>query len=150
MLANMTLLAGESLRPKVTDAAVVAARRFAQSAGWARWHTACEREFERLRASVKWQEGAQGREEQMATIGEKADYVRHQPQTRNHHCHWPGCDKQVPPAMWGCKAHWFRLPAHLRRLIWRTYQPGQEIDFSPSHEYIDAAQRVQEWIAAQR
>jgi len=31
----------------------------------------------------------------------KADYVRSQGQTRNHHCHWPGCDKQVPPAMWG-------------------------------------------------
>jgi len=38
----------------------------------------------------------------------KADYVRSQGQTRNHHCHWPGCDKQVPPAMWGCKGHWYR------------------------------------------
>lgn len=33
----------------------------------------------------------------------KADYARSQGQTREHHCHWPGCDKQVPPAMWGCK-----------------------------------------------
>lgn len=22
----------------------------------------------------------------------KADYVRSQGQTRDHHCHWPGCD----------------------------------------------------------
>lgn len=39
----------------------------------------------------------------------KADYVRAQGQTRPHHCHWPGCDKQVPPAMWSCKPHWFAL-----------------------------------------
>ncbi len=85
----------------------------------------------------------------MATIGEKADYVRHQPQTRKHHCHWPGCDKQVPPAMWGCKTHWFRLPQTLRNKIWRTYQPEQEIDMTPSAEYLIVAQEVQAWIASQ-
>lgn len=46
-------------------------------------------------------------------MSEKAYYVRSQPQTRKHHCHWPGCEKQVPPAMWGCKTHRFRLPARL-------------------------------------
>lgn len=77
----------------------------------------------------------------------KADYVRSQGQTRSHECHWPGCGKQVPPAMWGCKAHWFKLPASLRAHIWRTYQPGQEKgDADVTPEYIEAAEAVQRWI----
>lgn len=77
----------------------------------------------------------------------KADYVLAQPQSREHTCHWPGCNKQVPPAMWGCRQHWFRLPKHLRDRIWRTYVPGQEINLTPSRDYLDAAQEVQRWIA---
>jgi hypothetical protein len=42
----------------------------------------------------------------------KADYVLSQRQTRAHTCHWPGCGKQVKPALWGCMKHWFMLPAH--------------------------------------
>lgn len=77
----------------------------------------------------------------------KAEYVRSQGQTRDHHCHWPGCEKQVPPAMWGCKQHWFQLPLRLRNRIWATYEPGQEIDLTPSDEYLAVAQEVQDWIA---
>lgn len=76
----------------------------------------------------------------------KADYVRSQGQTRQHHCHWPGCDKQVPPAMWGCKPHWFRLPLNLRRKVWATFRPGQERDMSPSSAYVKVARQVQDWI----
>jgi hypothetical protein len=76
----------------------------------------------------------------------KADYVRSQPQTRKHHCHWPGCGNQVPPAMWGCKAHWFTLPAALRSRIWATYRPGQEVNGTPSAAYIAAAKDVQKWV----
>lgn len=79
----------------------------------------------------------------------KADYVRSQGQTRYHHCHWPGCDKQVPPAMWGCRAHWFRLPAGLRSRIWATYKPGQEVSMAPSKAYLDAADAAQAWIKEQ-
>lgn len=79
----------------------------------------------------------------------KQDYVRRQPQTRAHTCHWPGCERQVPPAMWGCKTHWFRLPMRLRMRIWATYQPGQEVTMEPSKEYLQAAGAVDEWIAAQ-
>jgi hypothetical protein len=78
----------------------------------------------------------------------KADYVRAQPQTRSHECHWPGCGKQVPPAMWGCKAHWYALPPVLRRKVWAAYRPGQEIDMRPSANYLHVAKQVQEWIAA--
>lgn len=76
----------------------------------------------------------------------KVRYVKSQAQTRKHHCHWPGCDKQVPPAMWGCKAHWFRLPKALRDRIWRAYAPGQEVDLTPSDEYLQVADDVQRWI----
>lgn len=65
-----------------------------------------------------------------------------------HTCHWPGCGRAVPPKLWGCKEHWFRLPSRLRARIWATYVPGQEITKTPSHEYIEAATDVQEWIRA--
>jgi len=85
----------------------------------------------------------------MTTIGRKADYVKHAPNPGGHTCHWPGCNKEVPPAMWGCKAHWFKLPAILRRKIWQTYRPGQEITKTPSREYLAAAREVQEWITSE-
>lgn len=65
-----------------------------------------------------------------------------------HTCHWPGCTKEVPPAMWGCRNHWFALPKELRDAIWRVYVPGQEITKTPSPEYIVTARLVQEWIKA--
>jgi len=77
----------------------------------------------------------------------KAEYVRRQGQTRNHTCHWTGCERQVPPAMWGCKEHWFKLPKPLRDAIWQAYVPGQEITGTPSTKYIATALLVREWIA---
>jgi hypothetical protein len=77
---------------------------------------------------------------------EKAEYVRSQRQSRNHTCHWPGCDRQVPPAMWGCKPHWFKLPKNLRDRIWATYEIGQEVSMTPSEAYLEAAHAVQVWI----
>ena len=71
-----------------------------------------------------------------------ADKVRHVTaagQTRDHECHWPGCGKQVPPAVWGCRPHWYALPKHLRDKIWRTYRIGQEKTLSPSKEYVAVA-----------
>lgn len=78
----------------------------------------------------------------------KAAYVLSQGQTRDHACHWPGCSKQVPPAMWGCKDHWFMLPADLRQRIWATYRPGQEVNGDPSDAYLNAADAVQQWITS--
>lgn len=63
-----------------------------------------------------------------------------------HNCHWPGCQRHVPPKLWGCREHWFKLPKDLRDEIWRTYRPGQEISKTPSREYIAAARAVREWI----
>lgn len=82
----------------------------------------------------------------VSTTGDKVGYVTRQRQTRNHTCHWTGCTKQVPPAMWGCKPHWMRLPRHLRARIWETYEIGQEVSMTPSDDYLDAALAVQVWI----
>ena len=82
----------------------------------------------------------------MTDISKKVEYVKSQPQTREHHCHWPGCNKQVPPAMWGCRTHWFMLPQYLRNKIWMTYEIGQEVNFTPSKEYIETATEVEMWI----
>lgn len=79
-------------------------------------------------------------------VTDKVIYVKNQRQTRDHECHWPGCRSQCPPAMWGCKTHWFRIPAHLRKRIWAAYEPGQEKTMSPSEDYLHVAQEVQEWI----
>jgi hypothetical protein len=79
---------------------------------------------------------------------DKVDYVlSHNKIIKNHYCHWPNCDKLVPPAMWGCKKHWFMLPKEIRDEIWRCFQPGQEISKTPSHEYIAIAERTEQWIA---
>lgn len=76
----------------------------------------------------------------------KREYTLTQKQTRPHKCHWPGCKKQVPSAMWGCREHWFKLPLRLRNKIWCAYQPGQEIDMTPSEEYLQVAKDVENWI----
>ena len=79
-------------------------------------------------------------------IADKVAYVLTQRQTRKHHCHWPGCSVQVPPAKWGCLMHWRQLPKVLRDKIWAAYAPGQEVDLSPSDEYLEVAEEVQRWI----
>lgn len=83
-----------------------------------------------------------------STRGQKAAHVRAAKQTRSHHCHWPDCPEQVPPASWGCRAHWFTLPKNIRDRIWDAYRPGQEKTMSPSGQYLDAADAAQKWIAA--
>lgn len=82
------------------------------------------------------------------TLADKVAHVKRAGQTRDHECHWPGCPRQVPPAMWGCREHWFALPKRLRDAIWRAYRPGQEADRRPSVAYLEAAREVQTWIAA--
>lgn len=79
----------------------------------------------------------------------KVQWVKSQGQTREHECHWPGCKRQVPPAQWGCKQHWFKLPKLLRDKVWAAYRPGQEVDMTPSEEYLAVAREVQRWISQQ-
>jgi CDP-diacylglycerol pyrophosphatase len=86
----------------------------------------------------------------VSVIDDKVAHVKQATQTRAHSCHWPGCTRQVAPALWGCRPHWYALPAELRAAIWRTYRVGQESDLRPSSAYLDIARRVQEWIASQQ
>ena len=85
----------------------------------------------------------------MTSIGAKVRHVTSARQTRKHHCHWPGCQAQVPPAMWGCRKHWYALPKSLRDEVWRSYRPGQEDTLTPSAEYLAVARKVQDWIKEQ-
>lgn len=84
----------------------------------------------------------------MTKIGDKVAHVKSAKPERGHTCHWPGCTRHVPPAMWGCREHWYALPKNLRDKIWATYQIGQEISKTPSREYVNVAREVQEWIDA--
>lgn len=79
-------------------------------------------------------------------INQKVAHVERATQTRQHACHWPGCPKQVPPALWGCPTHWYALPRSLRDRIWRAYVPGQENRGRPSREYVEVAKDVHAWI----
>ena len=87
----------------------------------------------------------------MSTISQKADHVRaklKEGKAHNHHCHWPGCKKAVPPAAWGCRTHWYKLPRSLRAKIWAAYRPGQEDTKTPSARYVEVAREVRDWIKA--
>lgn len=84
-------------------------------------------------------------------VGEKVQHVLRASATGHvggHHCHWTGCKAKVPPAMWGCRKHWYALPKPIRDEIWRTFRPGQENAKNPSAAYVRAARAAQEWIAS--
>lgn len=63
-----------------------------------------------------------------------------------HTCHADGCTMPVPPKMFMCRTHWFKLPKRLRDRIWATYRPGQEIDKRPSLAYLEAAKNAIKWL----
>lgn len=67
-----------------------------------------------------------------------------------HRCHWPGCDAIVPASLWGCRAHWFRLPPGIRRRLTAAYRPGQEQDKRPTRDYIQAAKDARTWALQQK
>jgi hypothetical protein len=69
--------------------------------------------------------------------------VRQVTTAREHTCNWPGCVELVAPAFWGCKDHWYTLPAALRSRLWQTWNPAE----LPSDEYVAAARAVQQWIS---
>ena len=66
----------------------------------------------------------------------------------NHTCHATGCTTPVPPRMFMCKRHWFRLPTHMRDEVWRVYRPGQEVTKDPSPEYVATARAAIRWLEA--
>lgn len=65
-----------------------------------------------------------------------------------HRCSWPGCQLRVQSHLWGCRAHWYQLPAELRQRILRSFVQGQSVA-SWSPEYRSAFEAVQQWISQQ-
>lgn len=63
-----------------------------------------------------------------------------------HLCHWTGCTRAVAPAFWGCRPHWLRLPREIQKAIWESYAPGQEVNGTPSIQYLAAAHWARSWI----
>jgi capsular polysaccharide biosynthesis protein len=53
-----------------------------------------------------------------------------------HTCHAKKCLVEVPPKMFMCKRHWYRLPKRMRDKVWELYVPGQEVTKTPSPEYL--------------
>jgi len=58
---------------------------------------------------------------------------------QEHHCHARGCQTPVPPRLLMCGRHWRMVPKPLQRAVWRKYRPGQEVDKTPTREYLDTA-----------
>lgn len=65
-----------------------------------------------------------------------------------HLCHAKGCTTPVPRSMLMCFRHWKQVPLTLKREVWRTYQPGQEVGVVPvTPEYLAAANAAIEMVA---
>lgn len=56
-----------------------------------------------------------------------------------HHCHATNCQTPVPPEMFMCRKHWYKVPKSIRAKIWKTYRDGQCDDMEPSKEYCETA-----------
>jgi hypothetical protein len=83
----------------------------------------------------------------MSTLREKRHHVRFAiNDDPTHTCHWPGCTRQVKPAMFMCGSHWFKLPLNLRNEVWAAYRPGQEETKNPDRLYLETVRKVQNWI----
>ncbi len=69
-----------------------------------------------------------------------------EPVKREHHCHWPGCKKDVPPKFWGCGKHWRLVPKKMQKRIWHHYKPGQEDTMKVSEGYLKVAREILDWV----
>lgn len=69
-----------------------------------------------------------------------------------HRCHAIDCTEPVPPKMLMCREHWRMVPAALKRRVWATYVPGQEVRKDPTAEYlaahIAAVEAAYDWALA--
>lgn len=65
-----------------------------------------------------------------------------------HLCHAVGCNERVLPSRLMCPRHWFMVPETVRRRVWQTYRPGQEVDKKPSGPWLFAAREAINHVAA--
>lgn len=59
-----------------------------------------------------------------------------------HVCHADGCQTPIPPRVFACRPHWYKLRKAMRDAIWREYRPGQERDKKPSLRYMAVQRRA--------
>ena len=64
----------------------------------------------------------------------------------DRYCPWPGCGKNIPQSIWGCKRHWFMLPKDIRDWVLSTYEKGINMHLTPTRAYLDATKAAQDWI----
>lgn len=65
----------------------------------------------------------------------------------SHACHAHGCDVDVPPRMFCCRAHWYSLRREMQDAVWREYSEGQEQRKDPTARYLAVQQRAVAEIA---
>ena len=53
-----------------------------------------------------------------------------------HHCHAEGCDVEVHPRMFACRAHWAMVPYPLQSMLYAVYRSGQERDKRVTKVYL--------------
>lgn len=71
-----------------------------------------------------------------------------EPNVEQHLCHAVGCNVRVMPSRLMCPQHWFMLPADVRKRVWQTYIPGQEITKNPTEAYLTVARTAINYVAA--
>lgn len=59
-----------------------------------------------------------------------------------HHCHATDCKTPVPPEMFMCRMHWYKVPYNQRQAVWRAYRVGQCDDMNPNQDYCLAAREA--------
>jgi hypothetical protein len=65
-----------------------------------------------------------------------------------HHCHALGCPAEVRPTLLMCAKHWALVPVDLRMSVVRNYRRGQCDDKRPSKEWLAAARKAIQYVAA--
>ena len=55
-----------------------------------------------------------------------------------HSCAATGCQAQIPRKLLMCRPHWASVPRALKRSVWDSYRPGQELDGEISADYLRA------------
>lgn len=87
--------------------------------------------------------------EYLAIVRKRSKGHTTQKPEHSHTCHWPGCEAEVAPSMWGCKPHWTRLPQSIKQEILEHYRAGQDVDKRPTVDYLRAARNAVAWAANQ-
>lgn len=62
-----------------------------------------------------------------------------------HRCPWPGCGERVRRELWGCVAHWYRLPRTLRGRLSVAYADHG----IGSREHDAALDAIDAWLDTQ-